>query len=243
MTSTTAAVRSHVEPDLFGAVNAEWANLADRPPADPAGTTWPLPVDVGSLQELVDSITQIKGGYATADATLLALLRLHHDGQDLAGRVVLQAMLGRARRLVPTALGRGLDGEAEAIAALWTSIATYPLHRDARVAANLAQDALKHLQKAQTAVLPAGDAVEVSQRQEGSYAALSGADGDSPSDEAAKVLLWGLDHDVLTAEEARLLSGFYLADGWNSDTPSTPAERQRRSRAVRKLALAASQLL
>lgn len=243
MTSTTAAVRSHVDPNLFGAVNAEWRTLCDRPPTDRAGTPWPLPIQVESLQGIVDSLTHLEGGYATVDATLLALLQLHHDGDSLAGRVVLQAMLGAAVHHVPTALGRGLDGEAEAIASMWTSIATYPLHRETRVAANLSKDALKHLHKAQTAVLPAGDAAEVSECQDDPHGALSGAEGPSTSDEASKVLLWGLDHDIITAEEGQLLANFYLGDGWNSETPSTPAERQRRSRAVRKLARAATQLL
>lgn len=241
--TTTAAVREHIDVGLFGAVNAEWRTLQQRPAASPDGTPWDLPVQADTLQQVIDVLAAASGDYATCDALLLNLLTRHHDGDELAGRVVLQAMLGACIRQVPTALGRGLDGESDALAAMWTSIATYPLHRTSRVAANLAMDALKGLQAAKNVPLPAGDASEVAECQTDPCDALSGALGASASDEAAKLLLWALDHDVLTRDEAKLLAQFYLGDGWNGPSPATATERQRRSRAVRKLALAASQLL
>lgn len=237
--TTTAAVRNHIDPCLYGAVNAEWRTLQDLPAASPDGTPWPLPFTPSSIEDIITTLHDRTCEHAIADSTLLTLLQLHRNGDELAGRVVLQAMLGASVRQVPTALGRGLDGEADALAALWVSIATYPLHRTARVAANLALDALKHLQKPEKAPLPVGDALTVADDLPGAHSASWEP---SPSDEATKVILWGLDHDVITQEEGRLLAHFYLGDGWGTSA-HTPAERKRRSRAVRKLALAASQLL
>lgn len=240
--TTTTAVRRHIDTGLFGAINAEWRTLSHRTPTSPDGTPWALPTSADTLQDIVDTLAHTNGDYATADTTLHTLIQHHRDGDDLAGRVVLQAMLGACLRQVHTALGRGLDGESEALAAMWTSIATYPLHRTTRVAANLAMDALKHLQTAQNVPLPAGDAAEVSECQSDPCDAFNGAVCSS-SDEASKLILWALDNEVLTRDEAQLLTHFYLGDGWNSSTPATPTERKRRSRAVRKLALAASRLL
>lgn len=241
--STTAAVRVHVDTGLFGAINAEWRTLSHRAPAAPDGAPWDLPSPAETLQQIIDTLNTVDGDYATADALLHSLLTRHRSGDDLAGRVVLQAMLGRCMRHVPTAFGRGLDGESEALASMWTSIATYPLHRTTRVAMNLAMDALRHLQAAQNTLLAVGDASEVSECRNDPYETLSGLSGPPSSDEASKVILWGLDNDVITSAEAKMLAAFYLGDGWNSSTPSTAAERKRRNRAVRKLALAASQLL
>jgi len=80
---------------------------------------------------------------ADPDAALLALLVLHRQGDAAAGRVVLQAMLGKLVRMAAP------DPHAtfgDFLGALWERIATYPIERrPRRVAANLALDTLKAL--------------------------------------------------------------------------------------------------
>lgn len=81
------------------------------------------------LDQLLQSIRQ------RPDATLAALLTLGADGDRLAWRVVLQAMLPKAVRL-----SRGAEDRlTEAVSELWVAIAEYPLARRPRsIAANLA---------------------------------------------------------------------------------------------------------
>jgi len=76
-----------------------------------------------------------------SDAVLHALLTEREQGALLAGRVVLQAMLGK---IVLMAVR---DGNAEVddyVGEMWCRICTYPLReRPVRIAANLALDSLK----------------------------------------------------------------------------------------------------
>ncbi len=103
-------------------------------------------------------LAQIVAGISTdeagRDAILLALLELAQDGDRLAGRVVLQAMLGRAVRVAssivrrPDVAGDRDEAQAVAVAALWQAISTYRLAaRPRRVAANLALDTLALVQR------------------------------------------------------------------------------------------------
>lgn len=72
------------------------------------------------------------------DRVLGTLLRVHADGDALAGRVVLQAMLGK---LVLLAVHDPYHAAAEYIAECWLQLCQYPLaRRPARIAANLALD-------------------------------------------------------------------------------------------------------
>ncbi len=75
------------------------------------------------------------------DAVLGALLLEATAGSTLAGRVVVQAMLGKLVRMAQAQPGIGVD---DFVAALWCRIRGYPLdRRPRRIAANLALDTLK----------------------------------------------------------------------------------------------------
>lgn len=111
-------------------LNAEWAELvatstatvADwvrrRPQLEPAA-------DLGDLLDVIR---------ARPDEAMGALLALGRDGEPLAWRVVLQAMLGKVV-LLCRRHPRRFD---EAVSELWLAIAEYPLQRRPRsIAANL----------------------------------------------------------------------------------------------------------
>lgn len=222
----------HASPSqAIAALRHEWLTLADT------ALPWSLASTASATAgDLVDAITS--GPHH--DVLLHQLLTLHRDGDELAGRIVLQAMLGRANRLTRTAAGRGHDAD-DAVAGLWTAIATYPLHRTANVAANLAMDALKAMSPARDET-PLSPEVLEGQIHNDQDAGRLAPHSPSASDEAVTVLLWALDHDVLTCEEVRLLACTYLGEGYRDTTAHTQASaaaaRQRRSRAVRKLAAA-----
>lgn len=222
----------HASPSqAIAALRHEWLTLADTPL--PWSLTGTASVTAG---DLVDAITSSPHH----DALLHQLLTLHRDGEQLAGRIVLQAMLGRANRLTRTAAGRGQDAD-DAVAGLWTAIATYPLHRTAHVAANLAMDALKAMSPAEGET-PLSPEVLEGQIHDDQGAGRLTPRSPSASEEAVTVLLWALDHQVLTQDEVQLLAHTYLGEGYRDTTAhaelSGAAARQRRSRAVRKLAAA-----
>lgn len=133
----------------LGRLHYEWqTELAHRPAADPDGTPWALghPTLAGphTLEGLLAVISASEG--EDTDAVLHALLCLAHDGRTDAARTVLQTMLPTVRRQGLTARYRRLEDPLScAGAAMWTAIATYPLRRTRAVAANLALEALHHL--------------------------------------------------------------------------------------------------
>lgn len=126
---------------VVNALNAEWAQLSKAPgqPVDSWGQRYPALTGCSTLADVLDAVR------ADSDHVLTALLREHRDGDVIAGRTVLQQMLGRivvmARR----------DGEADIddyVAALWLGIHTYPLaQRPTKIVANLALDTLKLVKK------------------------------------------------------------------------------------------------
>lgn len=116
---------SHTDP-VVRSLNAEWRCLADAPtPAD-----WS--VVASTLGDLLRGIAD------DPDATLGELLRRHAAGDPLAGRVVLQALLGKLIRL---AAQDARHGVGDYVAECWLRLADYPLaRRPRRIAANLALD-------------------------------------------------------------------------------------------------------
>lgn len=115
------------QPDpCVRSLNAEWAELQ----------LLPAPVEWGAP---AITIADVLAGIAhDPDARLGALLRCHAAGDALAGRVVLQAMLGKLVRLAAQDRRHGVS---DYVAECWLRLAGYPLaRRPHRVAANLALD-------------------------------------------------------------------------------------------------------
>jgi hypothetical protein len=156
--ASTAAVR-HTSSDLAGQLNREWAELVGAPGTAPALTQWALTcpelTDVSTLDGVLALVARAVP--SVRDAVLLALVERAQSGDALAGRTVLQAMLGKAVRVAGTVARRDdVRGDREealarAVAALWQAIATYPVaRRPARVAANLALDTVALAQRGHT---------------------------------------------------------------------------------------------
>lgn len=225
---------------LFGRLNREWETHAAAavPPAWRDGVLG-RHATVGQVMSAVAGVSCSRD----ADSDLHALLTLHAGGCPVAGRAVLQTMLGKVARLARTAHRRGLtDPTATALEAMWRAVSRYPLSRTSAVAANLAMEAL--------AALPQSPRVDEVLFNDEMAADLRHAALDQSSerrDLAAQTLRWALDHRVLTELDTRILVRLYCADPDQAADGRTvagefglsyPALRQRHSRATRALAAA-----
>ena len=128
---------------VVDALNRDWSVLADRHRGLVA--RWALRdeafIDCVSLDDVLFAV-QLR-----PDAVLRALLTEVSKGDELAGRVVLQAMIGRMVRMAIRDPKASID---EYISALWCQIQNYPLaSRPNRVAANLSMDTFKSLRREQ----------------------------------------------------------------------------------------------
>ena len=246
--TTTSGARKRLDRTIIGQLNVEWARLRNDPATVRTVTGWASrkPALAGAAG-LVDIETRTTTSRQAADSVLLALLELAHDGDQLAGRTVLQLMLGKAVRIAASRTGRTDRDTLEqlAVTALWDVIAAYPIdRRRQKVAANLAMDTLhqvvaelrhdRHETPTDSDVL--GRVVED-----------RGALGDGPADaELVEVVMWGVESGVIGREDAVLLVRVYCTGADNPGGAAVAAEfglswaaaRQRCSRAVRKLAAA-----
>lgn len=131
---------------ILGELEAEWDQLGPSTP--PELIVWRK--DPGPLCAARDLEHALSIIWASPDAALTTLIGAAQAGDQLAGRVIIQAFLPRARRLVAK-VGKSapqLHAEAalNAIEALWELIATYPLdRRPRRIASNIALDLLKRI--------------------------------------------------------------------------------------------------
>ena len=126
--------------ELRTALNLDWArSAADRP----VPRLWRLAAPCLADCVWVAHVLRLVGSHP--DPVLHTLLTLCRGGDLLAGRVVLQAMLGKLVRMAGCDAAAGLD---DYVAAMWFRIRTYPLEeRPVRIAANLALDTLKLVQR------------------------------------------------------------------------------------------------
>jgi hypothetical protein len=253
-------------PDnLVGRLNLEWARLSVAAESTASVATWgavsPALNGAGSLEGVLSRVWQVD--VEARDEVLLALLELSRDGDQLAGRTVLQAMLGKAVRVAACAANRpDLRGDQEealacAVSSLWLVIATYPIaRRRSRVAANLALDTVALVQRGHTGsshfrrTYPETPFADLRTVGESVREDLQPADGHGPPDaELFRLLAWAVRHDVLTLEEARLLIRVYTVDeqGRPGDARSIAREegltwlalRQRCHRLARRVGNAA----
>lgn len=133
MTPPTA-IRDHL--------NREWQELARA--AIPLSWAAEPAIGEGVIGDLPAVVR------ASPDAVLGFLLQRVAAGDTLAGRVVLQVMLGRLVNDARRDPEHSLD---DYVAQLWVGIATYPLHRrPSRIAANLALDVAKRVRHRSPAI-------------------------------------------------------------------------------------------
>lgn len=165
-TPTTFRSHDHTPPmtspqTLIGGLLVEWVQLNASRPAALTVTRWahhhPTLAGAHRPGDIVDTID--KASPDDQDMALLALVTLAQNGEQLAGRIVLQQMLPKLSQLArdhQATLADGVsdpDGPDERYqiltATFWQVVMTYPIDRRPRkVAANLALDTLLHSTKA-----------------------------------------------------------------------------------------------
>ena len=233
---------------VVDALNRDWSVLADRHRG--LVSRWALRneafIDCVSLDDVLSAV-QLR-----PDAALRALLTEVSNGDELAARVVLQAMIGRMVRMAIRDPKASID---DYLAALWCQIRSYPLaSRPDRIAANLSMDTFKSLRREQRWMRN----FEVQQcppetfldERYGWTRLTWNLDGTEPDHEvcARDVLLAGCRRRLIDPATRRLLEAVYL-DGLDPQVlsrhhRSTPgALRVRCSRAVRTLADHARELV
>lgn len=121
------------------ALNAEWEVLTSN--SMEMAAAWAAKYEVlAPCRSLGDVLLAIRN---EPDVALRALLTEVGIDDQLAGRTVLQAMLGKLVRMARADESSGID---DYVAAMWCQIRTYPLAaRPRKIAANLVLDTLKQV--------------------------------------------------------------------------------------------------
>ncbi len=254
-------------------LNREWAQLCDGPAGSQAVQDWTRP---GANGEALSWLAGVHGLRATVgllqgtdlacgarDAVLVGLLERARDGDRLAGRVVLQTMMPAAVRLAqaitnrPDVLGDRDEAFALVLAALWQTIATYPVaSRRARVPANLYLDTLALVRRGHTSsshralTFPEQSFGDVRLAADPGRLDAGSDDPAGPADaQLCTLLAWAVRCAVLRLAEAQLLARVYCLDGGPAGAGpaiaaelgiSWPALRQRCHRLARQVGRAAS---
>lgn len=204
----------------LAALNAEWARLAPTPP--PVDASWaPCLTRLPDLGAVLDAVR------ARPDEVLGALLAAATAGDQLAGRVIVQAMLGKLVRLTAS------DPEGDLgdhLLALWEVLCAYPLAaRPTSVAANLALDTLKRVRRLRRPEEEVVDCEAVPRVVAAPWRASASVD--AVLDAAVRL-------GLLDAPGRALLEEVYL----DQPGPRPAATRQRCSRLLRSLRAHAPEL-
>jgi len=243
--TVTKAGRS--EFAIVDALNYDWRELAHRDRG--AVLRWSQRHAALATCDSLDDVLSV--AQLNSDATLSALLTEVSNGDMLAGRIVLQSMLGRLVRMAQRDRQAGID---DYIAALWCVALTYPLAaRPVRIAANLSMDAFKAVYRERQWLGPGVVMPWPPHRflaEAGRYGVAGPGrlpDHAEPSVTAVGVLSAGCRLDLIDEPTRRLLHSVYV-DGLSGDEAarrhltSPGSVRVRSSKAVKKLAAHAAEL-
>jgi len=223
-------------------LNRDWDELVDRHRGSVRG--WSR--RHGALAECRSLADVLLAARDQPDAVLGALLTEVSTGDQLAARVVLQAMLGRIIRMAGRDPAAGVD---DYVSALWCRIRSYPLAaRPSRIAANLSMDAFKTVAQERRwlregEVTPWPPAVFWDEEHDHLWV--------RPEPEpvvAAEVLEVGRERGVIDGPVHALLVSVYIDELTGSQVArrhrtSVGSVRVRCSRAVRRLAAHRNELL
>lgn len=232
------------QPDrIIADLNAEWDTLSDGGEVVDWSTRHP------PLRGCADLVTVLAAIPDDPDGVLGALLQESAAGSLLAGRTVLQAMLGK---IVLMAQHDPIVSTYACVAAMWERIRTYPLdRRPVHIAGNLALDARKlahreAVRDPHITLWPPGAAfAELIDRERTRNGLESSADTSVLT--AGEVITAALQLQLIDAAAGEVL-GVVYADGLSSVEASqrlltTPQMvRQRCSTALRRLAPHAHEL-
>lgn len=126
---------------IITTLNAEW----DRLRCEAVPDRWRL-AGVATLDHVLQAVR------SSPDESLGRLIAAQASGDSLAGRVVLQAMLGKLILMAARDAAHSID---DYVTECWVRIGTYPLQRrPRRIAANLAWDTRRAVRADASAELP-----------------------------------------------------------------------------------------
>jgi len=219
-------------------MDTDWAALQEDEEAAVACRRWAAEVPV--LAGCTSPAEVLERVGTTPDVVLGHLLAEAAVGNELAGRVVLQAMLPKVVRMASVDPVAGVD---EYLTALWCEIASYPLERrPASVAGNLALDTLKAVRRerrpAVDVVAPPHLVVLAADRRPGQ---VVGSTARSVGPRVVEVLAQARQLRLVDVATGELLHSVY-AEGLSGESAarrhglSPGAVRARCSRAVKVLA-------
>jgi len=127
--------------NLVDHLDTEWSQICEVP--DPHCAAWST--QCGSLHDSRTPAQVLAAIPHNPDTALSFLLKRHRQGETLAGRIVLQTMLGKLVRMSYTGVAADVPHALDDLVThMWCQIARYPLDRRPRhIAANLALDTYK----------------------------------------------------------------------------------------------------
>jgi DNA-directed RNA polymerase specialized sigma24 family protein len=243
----TSASRTRRGSNIVEALDREWHELGGRHPETVA--SWGDRHDVLAPYHSFDDV--LSTARLNSDAVLAALLTEVSIGDQLAGRVVLQALIGRMVRMAQRDPRSGID---DYLAQLWSAINDYPLsRRPVRIAANLSMETLKAVSRehrwmgrGDVTFWPSSESLEELLEP----ATLGGSPGDLPPPvdvEVLQVLEASSSLSLIDDSDAELLRSVY-ADGMTGREAarrfhtSASMVRVRCSKAAKRLAAHAVEL-
>lgn len=242
----STAVRSRGS-GIVDALNHEWTRIDTEQGV--AVAAWAHRHGVLSECRSTNEVLAIVRSGADSDAALQALLAEVAAGEQLAGRVVLQSMLGRMVQMAHRDVRAGVD---DYIAALWCQIKSYPLvRRPVRIAANLALDTLKAvhrehrwLVRGEVTTWPPGALLEewFNAAQDRAVPGWVQGDPDAVSVLAAARTLELIDEAASSILTSIYVDGLSGADAARRHGTSAGSVRVRCSRAVSRLSRSAAAL-
>ena len=232
---------------IVEALDREWYELGLRHPE--TVSRWADRHDVLAPCDSFDDV--LSAARLDSDPILAALLTEVSIGDQLAGRVVLQALIGRMVRMAQRDPRASID---DYLARLWCAINSYPLsRRPVRIAANLSMETLKAvsrehrwLGRGDVALWPSSESLEELLEP----ATLDGSPCDLPLPvdvEVLQVIEASSSLSLIDDSDAALLRSVY-ADGMTGREAarrfhtSASMVRVRCSKAVKRLAAHAVEL-
>lgn len=240
---TTRHFRQHHDAPLnvsaiYRPLLAEWVTLQRLPSTTIQLRRWarshPILTGYTTPGDLIDAIDAAPQD--VAEQHLVALVRIYQAGNQLAGRIVLQAMLPAINRIVAN---RSVDDQQSVLAEFWIVLSTINVtDATTRIAANLKLSTLRGITR------PARPDAEVLYADPLTWHAPDERDqvADIDTPDIADVIAWARHINAITNDEAAILTYAYAGPHTDYTRPLaahlaiTPeAAKKRCTRAREKL--------
>lgn len=215
----------------------EWVELNHSPSSQLLIRRWartePVLQDIERPADIIDLTT---ANDSRANEILTALVRLFQQRHQLAGQILLHAMLPKLSRIARQ-FGNHYGGFEDtihlAIAEFWDRAATLPLAKRSQIAASLGWDTHKRLRPRPVVEYASLD-VERARTDSDEDQVLTDIDGSGLDTEADldTLLAWAITTEVISADTAQLLRDHTSRRPGN---PASPAVRKQCQRARERL--------